>query len=146
MHIGQKAAILVALALGPVGSTAQMQGPLSVSLVQLIATPERFDGKMVAVTGFLTIGHEATFLYLSEADYEHALPENAVSFELTREMLDDREKLNRSYVVLVGVFRANRRAGYTYPCPNGAVTKITRFSQWTTTNEPMGNERARPNR
>jgi hypothetical protein len=38
--------------------------PLHVSLIQLIANPEKYDGKQVAVVGFLRLEFEGNALYL----------------------------------------------------------------------------------
>src|SRR5690349_16657717 len=40
----------------------------NVSLIQLIATPERFSGKHVNVTGFLHLGYEDASLYWKKGD------------------------------------------------------------------------------
>jgi hypothetical protein len=78
---------------------------LCVSLIQLIATPERFDGKLVNVVGFLSFGGpEGDGLHLHSEDYGNHTG-NAVAIDRTKEMLRDREKLYGNYVVIVGVFR-----------------------------------------
>ena len=135
MKIARRSLIVGMMVLIPFGSGAQTEYPVHVSIIQLIATPERFDGKIVAVTGFLTIGRESDFLYLSQTDYEHALPENALTFDLTEGMGKDREQLNGRYVRLVGVFRASRPGGY--PCPNGKITNVSRYHVWSFSNGPV---------
>ncbi len=47
--------------------------PVDVTLVQLIANPEKFDGKSIRVIGFLRLEFEGNVLYLHREDYEHAI-------------------------------------------------------------------------
>ena len=78
--------------------------PIPVSLVQLIASPEKFDGKLVTVRGYLeSVGarHDITahLLYLSREDAENRL-DNAVVVVASEQMRRDEEKSNRMYVTL----------------------------------------------
>jgi len=98
------------------GYNATPDGPTVVSLIQLIATPEKFDGKLVSVEGFLHIGREAQLLYLGQEDYKHGLDGDALWFHLDENMAKDASKLNRNYVGIVGVFNAMHRG--PYGCPN----------------------------
>ena len=54
------------------------QQPLSLSLLQLIATPDAFEGKYVRVHGFVRIEHEGTAVYLHREDSEHMLTKNGL--------------------------------------------------------------------
>lgn len=120
----------------PFRSREELQDPIHISVIQLIATPEKFDGKLVAVTGFLHIGHKADLLYLSQEDYNHALAENAIWFNLSEEMGRDRERVNKNYVGLVGIFRASPSGGY--PCPNGGLDDVKRYQLWSALGSPTG--------
>jgi hypothetical protein len=77
-----------------------------VSLVALIANPERLDGKVVYVTGYLRLEEEGDAIYLSETDYLHGHTKNSVWVERTKQMETDIEKLDGTYVGIVGVFSA----------------------------------------
>src|SRR5580704_17864684 len=79
--------------------------PLKVSIIQLLATPERFEGKSVVVSGFLRIQQEADLLYLSKEDYDNVILSNALWIDVSRDMLKDREKIDLNYVRIVGTFR-----------------------------------------
>ena len=52
------------------------------SLVQLIATPDQFDGKRVVVSGFLCLEFEGHALYLHQDDFRVGNSSNAVALEL----------------------------------------------------------------
>jgi hypothetical protein len=46
---------------------------LDVSLIQLIANPESYDGKKVRIIGFLRLEFEGDALYLHQVDFEMRL-------------------------------------------------------------------------
>jgi hypothetical protein len=81
------------------------------SLVQLIATPERFDHKRVAVNGFLYCepGQEVCGIYLSETDLEHGIGNNGieVNFFAGNFKHGEWKKFNAHYVRLVGRFEGH---------------------------------------
>jgi hypothetical protein len=54
------------------------QNPLSVSLIQLIATPDVLEGKHVRVKGFVKIEFEGTAIYLHREDAEQVLTKNGL--------------------------------------------------------------------
>ena len=47
----------------PEGRAQSTQQAVSVSMPQLLTTPEQFDGKLVSVIGFLTMDHEGDLLF-----------------------------------------------------------------------------------
>jgi len=85
------------------------QSPINATLVQLIATPERFDGKLIRVIGFLTLAFEGDALYFHREDYEHAICGNGIWVEVTPEITEQAHTLNLNYVLLEGVFSLSNR-------------------------------------
>jgi len=127
--------LLVISKFGP----AQQQG-VPTSLIQLIANPERFDGKLVVVHGFLRIGHEKhhgteTVLYLHQEDATHLLGSNAVWVIASEQMIRDHEKIDGMYVMLTGVVRAVSGAGGS----SGMVIKdVQSCRAWSDPRRPIG--------
>jgi hypothetical protein len=91
--------------------------PTSISLINLIATPERFDGKMVSVVGFLAVESEDARLYLSQEDYRRNIMGNGIFIEVNKEVDRDIEQKDLHYVGLVGVFK---QKGLPLHFPGGA--------------------------
>lgn len=58
--------------------TCPPSAAVPVSIIQLIATPERYDGKTVRVEGFLHYKFEDSELYLSKDDADHLNGKNGV--------------------------------------------------------------------
>ena len=125
-------ALIVVLTGGTCG--AQQQQPLRVSLVQLIATPERYVGKQVSVVGFLVFGFEGDWLWLHKEDYDNGINANGVRVERTKDMARDLEKLHRNYVHVVGVFR--QEAGLSGFASQGHIVDVQKCELWSQPEHP----------
>ena len=82
---------------------------VDVSLVQLIATPERFHGKRVRVIGFVRLEFEGDAIYLHGDDYKHRLSRNGLWIDVPEKMEARRAEFDRRYVLIEGVFDAQNR-------------------------------------
>jgi hypothetical protein len=99
-----------------------------VSLVRLIATPEKYDGKTVLVVGFLRLEFEGNGLYLHEQDYQHGITKNSVWVVRNEEINRQADALNMHYVMLMGTFDASH-SGHMGPF-NGSLKNITSARLW----------------
>jgi|GEM_PF-6633330 len=94
---------------------------LGISLIQLIANPEKFAGKSVTVEGYLRMEHQPqhaplAILYLHEEDANNLLGWNAVQVQPSEGMQREEEKLDRMYVELTGsVHVVQAQGGATQP-------------------------------
>jgi hypothetical protein len=77
-----------------------------VSIIELVARPEKFHGKSVAVHGFLNLEFEGNGLYLHEEDFKHSLYRNGLWMNVPRGWVDATKCKNQSYVLIHGVFNA----------------------------------------
>jgi len=102
--------------------------PLVVSLLQLIANPEKFDGKPIRVIGFLRLEFEGNTLYLHREDYENAISGNGIWVDVSTEMAKQEDSLNMHYVLLQGIFSANDRGHMSLW--SGSIKKIRRAIVW----------------
>ena len=62
----------------PITAHTSADDATRVSMVQLLATPERFDGRRVIVVGYLHRGFESSGLYLHREDHEFRLFTNGL--------------------------------------------------------------------
>ncbi|MEP0365603.1 MAG: hypothetical protein ABJN36_08975 [Cyclobacteriaceae bacterium] len=96
----------------------------SISLIKLIATPEKYHNKEVIVSGFLNLQFEGTAIYLHEDDCQNGLNKNGfwVNFSdnVTKEQLSIS---NQNYVTLRGTFDMER-AGH-FGLWSGTIKNIT---------------------
>jgi len=104
------------------------QQPTNVTLVQLIATPEKFDGKLIRVIGFLRLEFEGDVLYLHREDYKNAILGNGIWVDATAEMNKQSAALNMHYVLLEGIF-SSREHGHMGMW-SGTIKQIRRAQQW----------------
>jgi hypothetical protein len=76
----------------------------SVSLISLIATPERYDNQKIYVEGFMHLGFEDNGLYLNETDYKNSIMQNSLWVKVSREQAKQFAKAQNKYVVIKGTF------------------------------------------
>lgn len=101
-----------------------------VSLIQLIAQPERFDGKPVRFIGSLRIEFEGNAIYLHREDFDHAISNNGVWVDIPTDMTKhQRDEVNMHYVICAGVFRADNRGHMDMF--SGAITNVRRLEFWS---------------
>jgi hypothetical protein len=82
---------------------------IRVSLVQLLATPERFEGALVEVSGFLEVDFESTALYLHREDQENRLLANALWVGPSEPIETARKAIHLQYVTLAARFTSKKR-------------------------------------
>ena len=103
-----------------------------VSLINLIATPEKYDGKSVRVVGVGNINFESNGLYLSEEDYKKCVTKNAVWLDIDEKKLSaayaDLKQLNGNHILIEGVFNCGKTGHFGRY--SGAVENITRYELW----------------
>ena len=75
-------AAFVATLVIAVGAVAAPPG--MISLIQLIATPEKFHGQTVQVTGFCNFEFEGNAIYLHTEDYSGRNTKNAIWVDLSK--------------------------------------------------------------
>jgi len=110
---------------------------INVSIINLIATPEKYDGKLVRVTGVGRYEFESNALFLSEEDYENNITLNAVSLDYNYDKLKvkshELDKMNGDYVAVEGVFNSNNCGWLLSPC-SGTIEKVSSYRDVTSTN------------
>ena len=84
--------------------------PLPVSLIQLIATPDKFDGKLIHVFGLSAMSREGDLLYLDQADRDNVILSNAIWVRRTEQMGKDRMTLNGKSWLSSGSFVSDSRS------------------------------------
>jgi uncharacterized lipoprotein NlpE involved in copper resistance len=102
----------------------------TLSLVNLIATPEKYHGKKVQIIGYINIEFEGNGIYLHKEDYDSSICSNGfwVSINENIRKKINEEKLNKSYVLIEGTFNMNQRGHMGLW--SGEIEKITRIIKW----------------
>jgi hypothetical protein len=100
-----------------------------VSLVQLIATPERYDGKTVRLIGYLHLEFEGDAIYLHRDDFMIGISNNAVWIDLPKDIKPAEIKtVNDHYVICTAQFVASNHGHMGMF--SGALTNVTRLEIW----------------
>lgn len=104
------------------------QDPTGVSLIQLISNPDRYDGKVVRLEGFLRLEFEGNALYLHQEDDDRMLTKNAIWVDANAGMMQRRNDLNQKYVLLEGTFDAKDHGHMGLF--SGSLHKVKRADVW----------------
>jgi hypothetical protein len=111
-----------------------------VSLIQLIATPEKFHQTNVRVLGFAIIEFEGTAIYLSKEFAEYNLTKNAIWINIG--LSEQFKQYDRKYVLIEGFFDKDDRGHLGMY--SGALIHISRIEEWTL-NRRIGDSLFTPN-
>lgn len=134
-----KLLLILTLAGSSLSSTAQIQGywphPVfdssyqDVSLIQLIANPQAYDGKRVRLIGFLRIEFEGDAIYLHKEDFDYAITRNALWIDIPEDMRPSQKELvDLHYVLCEGTFRAGRHG--QMGLFSGELSDVQRLQSW----------------
>ena len=100
-----------------------------VTIIQLIATPEKYDGQLVRVIGVGNLEFEGNCISLSKEDLKYGvghsiwieLGEKAISYE-------EAKKFNGEYVIVEGIFDKDDCGHMDMFC--GSIKNVSRYDLW----------------
>lgn len=102
----------------------------NVSLIQLIATPERYHQKIVQVVGYLNLEFEGNAVYLHKEDFDNVLSNNGI-WVIFSDLVSREKKLtdySKKYVILQGTFDMYKKGHFGLY--SGTIRNITRLDNW----------------
>ena len=82
--------------------------PVQVSLVSVIANPERYDGRYITVQGVFQLQFEGDALFLDDASLKNHVLKNAIWVDVSPDDRTAVRKLSNSYMYLTGRFNAQK--------------------------------------
>lgn len=111
---------------------AQRESPLPctkktakrVSLVRLLANPEKMDGKCVRTFGVLAVAFEGTGVYLNRASYRLLIQANGLGLLPKGRSGSTWDRLDGEYVSVTGVFDGSSYGRW----PSGLLKKVLRIT------------------
>ncbi len=122
------------------------QDPAGVSIINLIAQPEKYHGRLVRVIGVSFIEFESNGLYLSKEHLINRVTKNALWMSLDWESIGKTEKelseYNGQYILVEGIFD-KEDLGHM-GLKSGAIKKIKRFMPWPGLPKPIKDKSANP--
>jgi len=101
-----------------------------VSIINLIATPEKYHGKKIQIIGYLHLEFEGDAIYLHKEDYSNAITANGLWVNFS-EKLTKKKNLtdyNDNYVIILGTF--NKDSMGHMGLWNGTMDDIIRLDFW----------------
>jgi hypothetical protein len=102
----------------------------AVSLISLIASPQKFSGQKVRVIGYLHLEFEGNGLYLNQDDFKNGISKNAIWIEIGPKHPENSplSKFIDHYVIMEGTFD-NKNQGHM-GVMSGSLKDITRLELW----------------
>ena len=88
-------------------STAEEEHPFT-SIYALIASPEKYEGQVVRVSGFLHLEFEGNALYAHREDYDRHIRANALWLSKPQ-CADNGKPFNDTYAAVEGTFTGRQR-------------------------------------
>ena len=123
---------------GYLSKTANPGTADNVSMVQLIANPEKYDGKRIQLIGFLRIEFEGTAVYLHREDYEQGIEKNALWINIPAGMSKvQSDAVNGQYVIFPGTFDAAHHGHMG--AFGGEIKNVERVQLWPSHAMLVGN-------
>ena len=90
------------------GGSGTFDEPTDVSIIHLIATPERYDGKAVRLSGWFVYEFESTAIYLARDDAEHMNTRNGLCVDIDEQKFAgaglDPAVFHNKWVMIEGLF------------------------------------------
>ncbi|MBB6109606.1 hypothetical protein SAMN05421821_10522 [Mucilaginibacter lappiensis] len=105
-----------------------------VSLVNLIANPDKYNGKKIRVIGYLHLEFEGNGLYLHKDDYDHAISKNSiwVSIGPKHPEVSNLKQYSDHYVIMEGTYNSEMTGHMGMN--SGSIENITRLDIWEPAN------------
>lgn len=97
-----------------------------ISMVQVLANPEKYDGKRIRFVGYLVSEFECHAVFLDEESYKHYILSNSIF--LQHDFGKRTGKVHRKYCLVEGTYKAIPE-GYM-AANNGALEEVSRISMW----------------
>ena len=118
--------------LGSVYAADSHEGAQSVSMIELIANPERFDGKDVIVIGYVHLDKPPLYeetsdtVYIAESDHRHHISKNGLFLNVPTDS-QLRKSFQDDYAIIEGRF--NKSHGHM-GLWSGTISNIQRLEKW----------------
>lgn len=125
----KKVLILVISVILIIGCSHPNNELVKTSIINLIATPEKYHNKDVQVIGVVNLEFESNELCLSKSDLEYHINNNCLWIELGSEIsYEEAQNLNGKYAIIEGTFDMNNKGHLGMYA--GSITDITRYELW----------------
>lgn len=103
--------------------SAPVKDPETVSIVQLLSTPEKYEGKAITTIGYYRLGFEHSAIYLAQSDYEHDIWPNGLWVDSEMEI-----PTQNGYVIISGIF-TSKLTGHFDGWPGG-ICGVSEAHEW----------------
>ncbi len=107
---------------------AKPRGPISVGMVALLASPQKYDGKIIRTWGFLNLRPDDNAIFAHEEDCQIPLYKNSFGLDFTEAQERQFKSLNQTYVIIEGTMHSKGADGPALD--SGTLVHITMVHGW----------------
>ena len=118
--------LLLSLIICLFATTLFAKEPIGISIIELIANSEKYHGKFVRVSGYVTLEFEGTAIYLSKDDADKHQNKNGLWLTLSN--FPEHKDLDGKLCLIEGIFNSKHKGHFGLW--SGSIGKITRFDLW----------------
>ena len=97
-------------------------------MIQLLASPERYDRRPVRTIGFCRLEFEGTALYFHREDYEQGISKHGIWLDLGWPVPVKYADRKGKYVIVEGTFSASEHGHFHMY--GGSIKDISRLDEW----------------
>jgi hypothetical protein len=106
------------------------EDPDDVSLIRIIATPERFNGRCVRTIGYLHLEFEGDGLYVRREDYERMISKNGLWIDIDSDSLAPWPLVNDHYVLVEGIIDSKSQGHMgSWTATIGELVRLERWNR-----------------
>ena len=99
----------------------------SVSIINLISTPQNYEGKKVRIVGIVKIEFEGNAIYLTPSDLKNLNYKNGLWLTLKNDQVAGFKKFSGKIVLVEGVFSAKKKGHLRLW--SGSISEISRIEE-----------------
>lgn len=102
--------------------------PITIGMIPLLASPQKYDGKVIRTWGFLNLRPNNDGLWLHKEDLQAALWKDSFALELTDQQQEEFKGLNHTYVMVQGTLHSKGPDGPSLE--SGTISRVTLLHGW----------------
>jgi hypothetical protein len=123
--------MLLIAGVGVSSSAPKHPKPMNVGMIALLASPQKYNGKIIDTIGFLHISRfpEDDSLWLHREDLQNSLWKDSFALNLTQKQREEFKSLNHTYVMVQGTLHSKWAGSSGYQ--SGTISDVTMVHGWS---------------
>jgi hypothetical protein len=110
-------------------TTERKQEAENISIITVIANPEKYHKKTIQIQGYFTNEKEGTAIYLAKNDFQNLIYKNGIYLYIPDNAMEKFkiELPHQGYVTITGVYNKDKKGSYNFY--SGGLENITQIDR-----------------